>query len=158
MGKKAKLTEGYKALGPMPEDGPPAAKASKADEERARKAARKEEKPGKDESVEEPAKPVRRRIAKDDGDAWASICGAAAQQCEELLERNKEAIEAAYNQAIEEIDDDKKQYYGVGLSIKITGDDPKHYTVRTKISFAVKTTDSAEDQVSIGKDLVDMMD
>ena len=103
--------------------------------------------------------PVRRVVAKSAEDAWTQIMAAIVCQVEALCDKHKEKIQAAYVDAIEggDEDNDHKKKYTFGLSPSITGDDPTHYTVKTKISYASKTVDSEEDQVAVGADLVDLM-
>jgi len=161
MGRKRKM-DGYRALGPLPEGGPPVGRANKKDAARTQEAVERVKAnpppqalaPG----VKTPTVALRRFVAKDESDVWQSICAVAARQCVELLDAKRDDIARAYQQSIEDIDDDRKQKYGVNLGVSITGDDPKHYTVAVKISFAIKTTESIETQVAVGGDLVDDME
>ena len=147
MERKAKHTDADKALGPMT-TGKTTAEYVEEGMAGEREAA---------ENFGRKPAAVRRTVAKDQANSWDQIAIVAGTQCRELLYKHAQGIEAAYAAAIEDIDDDKKQKYGVTLGVAITGDDPTHYSVRTKISYAVKTSDSAEDQVAVGEDLVDQM-
>jgi hypothetical protein len=103
--------------------------------------------------------PTRRVVAKSAEDAFEQIKAAIVCQVEALLDKHMPRIQQAYTAAIEDGDEDNdhKKKYTFSLAPSITGDDPTHYTVKTKIGYAVKTSDSEEDQVAVGEDLVDLM-
>lgn len=165
---KKKPNESYAAMGPLPSDGPPKAKIKKEDASRAAQAAQNEPPPspmapppdnaGEAYAAKGPSPTAKRFVAKDAKDAWDKIMEAGGELIGVLLLNNKDGIADAYTDSIEDIDDDKKQKYNVGISLSITGDDPNHYSVSAKVSYSRKYTDSDQCQVAVGADLVDQME
>ena len=128
-------------------------------------ARRKKQSPAEQALGKIPAEvPIRRTVAKDDGDVWPEILMTIVEQSRALLFKHRQKIERAHKDSKNV--DEPQSTYRVNLTAVINDEDPDNYDVNVKIAypsamreaFSAKTKDDAKGLIATSPDLVDQMD